>query len=298
MGIDLGQGGILDSVTVTPVFPAGAGAAQMVIPDERFPDIKGTLRYAAGANLDAKTFGATAMGATAKGTIKGPNFVIGFKQVASFKFHTAFYAGIKDSDGCIEESSTGLNFRNFIDCAANEVLASPQAPFYLPRTVAPNGAPFSINMFDQPGGRLKLQRRNKKRDRLNFLVAFRSRCSFLAYFVVEKRDGTHLPIKGFTWNHNHEIDVAWSKGQPTIARNNGGAQFESVVDNLKAGEARFDLLANRALTTADTIVTRFNRAMFAAQQGNENGDYSIAVFDNYTSNFTPDMLQRIENTGS
>ncbi len=36
MAIDLGQGGSLDSITVTPVFPGGNGLASLVIPDKRY----------------------------------------------------------------------------------------------------------------------------------------------------------------------------------------------------------------------------------------------------------------------
>jgi hypothetical protein len=69
------------------------------------------------------------------------------------------------------------------------------------------------------------------------------------------------------------------------------------VDSLTAGEPRFDILANPSLRTADTIVTQFNRAMFAAQNKNPTGDYAITEFPNYTSNITPEMRARIENTG-
>ncbi len=298
MATDLGQGGSLESLTVTPIFPVGNASATLVIPDNQFPDIKGSLRFNAGTKPDAKAVGETAMGATAKGIIKGSNFVIGFKQVASFKFHTAFYAGLKDSDGSIEEISTGLNFRHFLDCATNEKLQSPQAPFYVPRIVAPNGTEFTISMPDQPAGKLRLQRRNSIKDRLNFLVAFSTSVEFLTYFVVEKKDGSHLPNKGFTWSYTHDIDVVWAKGQPSIQTNNGAAKFNSAVDSLVAGEPRFDILANPRLTTADTIVTQFNQAMFAAQNKQPTGGYSISEFPNYTSNITPAMQKRIENTGT
>src|SRR5437660_1669337 len=108
MAVDLGGGNRLESVTVTPSFPGGAGSSSLLIPDELFPDIKGSLRYSSGTNLNARTVGQTAMGATATGVIRGNNVVIGMKQVASLKFHTAFYAGLKDSDGCIEETITNL----------------------------------------------------------------------------------------------------------------------------------------------------------------------------------------------
>jgi hypothetical protein len=298
MGIALGDGGSLESLTVTPVFPGGNGLASLVIPDNLFPDIKGSLRYSSGAKADAKTVGETAMGARAKGVINGANFVIGFKQVASFRFHTAFYAGIKDTDGSIEETSTGLNFRHFLDCATNENLQSPQAPFYLPKVVAPNGKEFNIEMPDQPAGKLRLQRRNSLKDRLNFLVAYRSHTEFLTYFVVEKKDLSHLPIKGFAWNYVHDIDVVWLKGQPSVQRNAGTAKFVSAVDSLTSGEARFDILANKSLTGADTIVTKFNSAMFAAQKKQPTSDYAITELPNYGTNLTPEMIRRIENTGT
>jgi hypothetical protein len=291
--IDLGQGGQLDSLKVTPSFPGGIASATLLIPDRLFPDIKGSLRHSSGSNPDARTIGQTAMGATATGVVRGSGFAVGFKQLANFKFHSAFYIGIKDTDGCIEETSTGLNFRSFLDCSADENLQSPWAPFYLPQTVVGNGKDFSVDMPDQPGGRLRLQRRNSKRDRLNFLVAYRTKCEFLTYFVVARPDGTHLPIKGFSWQYTHDIDVAWSKGNPTVQSNVGGARLEAVIDNLKAGDSRFDLLANKGLTTADTMVTQFNRAMFAAQRREASADYSITEFDNYTENITPEMQRRV-----
>lgn len=293
MAIELGGGRQLESLTVAPVFPGGSGSASLLIPDELFPDIKGSLRYSSGTSLNARTVGQTAMGAKATGVIRGNNVAIGMKQVASFKFHTAFYAGLKDSDGCIEETTTGLNFQLFLDCSPNENLQSPWAPFYLPRTIAPNGTPFTVEMPDQPGGRLRLQRRNAGRDRLNFLLAYRYQCDFLAYFVVERSDGRHQPIKGFQWHYNHDIDIAWSKGNPSIVRSNANVGFDGAVDNLQAGDRRFDILANAQLTTANTIVTQFNQAMFAAQRRQPTGNYAITEFANYTPNITPDMQGRL-----
>lgn len=293
--IDLGQGGRLGSLTVTPNF-SGGGSAKLIIPDDLFPDIKGSLRYSSGSNPDARVLGQTAMGATAKGIITGNNFAVGFKQLAFFKFQTAFYAGIKDNDGCIEETSTGLNFTTIIDCSTNDALASPWAPFYLPIAFVRSGTEFTIEMIDQPAGKLRLQRRNAKRDRLNFLVAFRSQCSFLTYFVIVRPDGTHLPIKGFEWHCNQDIGIKWLKGEPSIQHNSGGAAFDQVIDNLKSGDVRFNILANKSLGTADTIATRFNRAMFAANRRQANGDYLITEFDNFTSNITPDMQSRIVNS--
>jgi hypothetical protein len=297
--IDLGQGGRLESLTVTPNFSGGVGSASLIIPDNSFPEIKGSLRYSSGSNPSPQlVVGQTAMGATAKGVITGDNFVVGFKQLALFKFHTVLYAGIKDNDGCIEETSTGINFTDLLDCATDEQMNSPQAPFYIPRKVVRSGVEFTLEMPDQPAGKLRLQRRNAKCDRLNFLVAFRSRCNFLTYFVVERRDGSHLPIKGFEWHYNHDIDIKWSKGQPSIQRSTGGAVFDSHIDNLKPGDVQFNMLANTSLSTTDTIVTRFNRAMFAANRRQPNGDYSISEFDNFTSNITPDMRSRIVNSAN
>jgi hypothetical protein len=294
--IDLGKGLRVDSLVVTPKFGASSGSASLVIPDEAFPEIKGTLRYSSGGNPQAPALlGKTAMGATATGTVNGGSVTIGFKQIAFFKFHTAFFAGIKDSDGCIEESSTGLNFRHILDCAVNELLQSPQAPFYQPSKVAASGKPFAIEMIDQPAGKLRLQRRNAKRDRLNFLVAYRSRCDFLCCVVVEHRDGTTLPLEGFRWHYNHDIDVNWTNGQPSIQRSAASVALDDTVDRVQPGTPEFVLLANPALGTADTIVTRFNRAMLAAQNRQTNGDYSITEFDNYTANITSDMQFRAAN---
>jgi hypothetical protein len=291
--IDLGQGGRLESLVVTPSFPGAVGRANFEIPDKLFPDIKGTLRYSAGAILDARTVGTAAMGATATGIIRSNGFIVGFKQVAFFKLHTALFAGIKDSDGCIEETSTGLNFRQFLDCSPDDNLQAPWAPFYLPRTLAQNGKPFKVEMLDQPGGRLRLQRRNAKRDRLNFLLALRTSCDFVTYFVVERPDGSHLPIQGFAWNCRREIDIAWDKGNPTIARNVGGAVFDSLLDNLKPGDARFDILANNGLRSPDTLVSQFNQGLFAASNRKPSASYSITEFDNYTENITPALQSRL-----
>lgn len=45
MATDLGGGSRLESLTVAPIFPGGNGSASLLIPDELFPDIKGSLRY-------------------------------------------------------------------------------------------------------------------------------------------------------------------------------------------------------------------------------------------------------------
>jgi len=211
----------------------GAGNVNLLIPDPIFTDIKGTLQYTSGPIANPPfTVGQTAMGATASGTVHGSHlFAVGFKQVALFRFRTVFYAGLKDSDGCIEETTTGMNFTNILDGATDQNLRAAAAPFYMPRQLVPNGQPFKIEMADQPGGRLRLQRRNQKRDRLNFLVALRSECGFLCYFVVERLDGSHQPIEGFRWHYHANVDVAWVKGQPTVSNNNSDCRFDTRVND-------------------------------------------------------------------
>jgi hypothetical protein len=257
------------------------------VPDPLFNDIKGSLRYSSGANPQARTVGQTAMGATAALTIPGSNFAVGFKQVVFFRFHTLLYAGRKDTDGCIEETSTGLNFRFLLDCAANENLQSPWAPFYLPRRIASAGKRITIEMPDQPAGKARLQRRNVKRDRLNFLVAFRQSCRFVTSVVVENTKGAHVPLEGFEWSYTHEIDVSWASGEPAIARNTGQCRFDSRISDMRTTGAEFAILSNATLSGADTIVTKFNQGMFAASRGEASGDYAITPFDNYTENITP-----------
>ncbi len=286
---DLGGGVRVSDLQINPSFPGGAPSASLLVPDPLFNDIKGSLRYSAGTNPQAKTVGQTAMGATATLTIPGSNFAVGFKQVVFFRFHTLLYAGRKDSDGCIEETSTGLNFRFLLDCAASENLQSPWAPFYLPRKIAPTGRSTTIEMPDQPAGKARLQRRNDKRDRLNFLLAFRQSCRFVTCVVVENTKGAHVPLEGFEWSYSHEIDIAWTSGEPSIARNQGTCRFDSRIPDLKARRAELDLFADATLSGSDTIVTKFNQAMFTTLRGGSSGDYAITPFDNYTENITPQL---------
>lgn len=285
--LDLGLGGRLDSFDLSSTF-AGTGPSAALQFDGT-GDNRGYVRYAASANADATAMGQTAAGAKARGIISGANFIVGFKQIAFFSFQTALYAGLKDSDGSIVDTSTGLNGKQFIDCAVNENLQAPSAPFYLPRSVAPNGKPFEITMVDQPRGRVRMQRRNKKRDRLNFLISFATSCRFLTYFVVERPNGSHLPIKGFGWNYKQSIDLAWIDGKPKIQRNVGSVDNQGFLDNLRAGDSRFDMLANKDLRSADTLVTQFNQAMIAAQSGKISPNYEFSEFENYNDDVATEM---------
>lgn len=293
---DLGGGIKVTDLSITTRF-AGVPSSRLVMPDPIFPELKGSLRYASGPNPAATTVGQTAMGATATMKVGGSNFSVGFKQVVFFRFHTLLYAGRKNSDGSIEETSTGLNFRLFLDCAANDNLQSPWAPFYLPRKLAPNGTPITFDIPDQPAGKARLQRRNAKRDRLNYLVSFRQSCEFVTYVVVEHTNGKHLPLEGFAWVYNHEVDVSWAKGEPEISRNAGTCRFDRKIDDLRAGQPEFDLFANSGLTGADTMVTKFNQAMFATLKGQSSPDYAITEFDVYSENITQDLQARTPKAG-
>jgi len=57
------------------------------------------------------------------------------------------------------------------------------------------------------------------------------------------------------------------------------------------------MLADPTLTGNDTITTRFNRGLFAAQARHASPDYTITEFDNYTSNITPEMRARAREGG-
>jgi hypothetical protein len=280
-------------VDITPSFPFSTGTAKLIIPDPIFPQIKGSVNTLTGPNETATTLGQTAMGAAAKVVVQGAQTIpVGFKQVASFKFSTALYAGLKESDGSIEESSTGLNFTNLIDCATDSHFNSPQAPFYLPVNNVRGGAEVSIEMVDQPGGRWRLQRSNAKRDRVNFLIAGRRETTFLCYLVVVLPSGKHVPVEGFAWSDVQDVDINWRAGEPTIIRSSVGAKFNFRVLKLDSADTRFTLLSNPSLATPDTIVTKYNGAMFKAQAGQTNADYSIQQFDAYGPAVTEEMKQR------
>lgn len=291
----LGGGAQVTSLQITPRFTGGVPSAKLIIPDNLFPDARGLLRHSSGPNPDANTISQMAMNATATMKFNRPNHSVGFKQVISFKFQTLLYAGRKDSDGCIEETSTGLNFRFILDCSADQNLQSPWAPFYLPRKLAPNGAQATIELGDQPGGKARLQRRNVNRDRLNFLVSFSASSDFDTCVVVELPTGEHVPLAGFSWTYSQQVDISWTTGDPVISRNTGSCQFVSKTDDMKSRKAQFDIFTNANLRTGDTMVSKFNTAMFAAQAGGTSGDYSITQFDNYTDNITMEMQGRLPN---
>lgn len=294
--IPLGPGGTLETIRFEPSFQAGAGSARLLIPDALFPDIKGTLRVSSGPNPDAKVFGQTAMGLRATCTLRGNGFALGFKQVAFFQFHSAVYAGLKDNDGSIVESSTGLNFRHLLDCSPDANLRAPWAPFYLPRQVARSGVPITIEMIDQPVAKLRLQRRNSLRDRLNFLVSFSSRCSFLAFVVVERPDGKHQPIGGLEWTCVQDVGVRWRQGQPTVEGQSGGVDNRGRIDKLDAADPRLAILTDTGLRNDDTIVSRLNRAIIQANLRQLNGDYEVTESANYDVAVTPALRGRVEGS--
>ena len=291
----LGRGFRIESLDIKPSFPSGVGRATLTIPDPLFPDIKGTIRVSSGMDPTARTVGATAMSATAGFIMRGSNCAVGFKQLAAFRFQTALYAGLKESDGSIDESSTGLNFRLFLDCSPRDDLTTPWAPFYLPPVFVRNGAPVSIDMPDQPGARYRLQRRNSLRDRLNFLISVRSRCEFVTFVVVQLPDGTHAPTEGFSWRYNHEVDLNWQNGTPSIARDTSHIGLDSRLPSLPAGDPRFGMLANARLGSTDTIVFKFNQAMRAAASGAATSDYEIREFAGYSDNVAATMKGRFNN---
>lgn len=294
MAIDVGQGGRFDPFTLAPLFPGSNAVTRLEVPDPLFPEIKGTVRFSSGPE-GARTAGQTAMGARATGRFTGNGFSGGFKQVIRFKFMTALYAGIKDADGCIEDTSTGLNFRSFLDCSLRDDGQAPWAPFYLPRQVLNSGQPFTIEMPDQPAGRVRLQRRNQKRDRLNFLVSFSTASEFVTFFAVERPDGSHALVRGFTWKSSHEFEIDWDKGNPKILSSRGSTTFIEKVDSLPSGDPESAILTNPQLRKADTLVAQFNFAMTQAKNGQANSNYAINEFENYTSSITPQMRSRVEN---
>lgn len=290
--IELGQGGKLEPFDLQLTFAGTPPSAKPNV--ESNGDNIGSLRYAASQIPEAEVKGQTAIAATARGTIRGGNFVVGFKQIAFVGFHTAFYAGLKDSDGSIVETSSILNGRQYLDCSVTKDLRAPWAPFYLPRSVAPNGRPFEISMVDQPRGWVRMRQRNNKRDRLNFLISFATSCRFLTYFVVERPDGTHLPIKGFSWTYRQAVYLDWKNGVPTVnpEQSTGRVENQGFVDNLAPRDARFAMLANRNLGETDTLVAVFNDAMKAARAGGKGGLYEITEHENYTDLIAQEMNSR------
>jgi hypothetical protein len=295
----LGEGCTI-TLEIIPSFPFPTGVVTKVIPDPLFPQIKGSLTIQTGPNVPVDQLlahmlkvGEAAMGATAKLVITGPapQYQVGFKQVASFKFTTDFYVGLKESDGSIEEGSRQLNFTDFLD-ASIVVGATSSAPFYLAPSVVGNGREASLDMVDQPGGRRRLQRRNNQRDRVNYLVTSRSESDFLTFLVVVLPSGKHVPVEGLFWSATQNVDVGWKAGQPSVVRQNVGVQLKARGVELKASDPRFAILANPSLTNADTLPERYNKAMFAAQNGHATADYAIEEFPTYGPNVSEEMKDR------
>jgi len=294
--IALGSTGVLESLTLTPSFKNQAGRAELLIPDQRFPEIKGTVRVLSGPNAAARAFGDAAMGLRARCVIRGSGFAVGFKQVATLRFHVAHFAGLKDSDGSIVESSTGLNFLPLLDCAVDAQMRASTAPFYSGRQLAKSGVPLEFDMIDQPAAKLRLQRRNHKRDRLNFLVAFSSSCEFVTFVVVERPDGVHQVIRGHEWSCTQELAIRWKKGQPVIEQHTGGVRDGGGIGDLAAGDPRMKIMANAGLGDADTMVARMNTAIGTVSLGGRSGDYEVTEFPDYNPLLSGAMRGRIEGT--
>ena len=290
---DLGRGFRIESLNITPSFPSGFGKATLKVPDDVFPEIKGTIQVSSGQNATAKTVGQAAMGATATFVAKGTGLEVGFKQLIFFKFQTALYAGLKDSDGSIEESSTGLNSRFFLDCSVDQNLNAPWAPFYLPVNIVRSGPPISIDMPDQPSARFRLQRRNSLRDRLNFLLSVRTSSEFVTFVVVKLPDNRHVPLEGFSWKYSHDVELQWTKGNPVISRDSSSIRFDSKIVGLTAGDNRFDMFANASLGSSDTMVLQFNKAMFAAGRGQPTAGYEIKEFADNGPNISENLRSRL-----
>lgn len=295
-GVPLGSTGVLESLTLTPSFKNQAGRAELLIPDQLFPEIKGTVRVLSGPNAAARNFGDAAMGLRARCVIRGQGFSVGFKQVATLRFHVAHFAGLKDSDGSIVESSTGLNFTPLLDCAVDAQMRAATAPFYSGRQLAKSGVPLEIEMIDQPAAKLRLQRRNQARDRLNFLVAFSSSCEFVTFVVVERPDGVHQIIRGHEWTCTQELAIRWNKGQPVIEQHAGGVRDGGGTGDLAPGDARMKIMGNPALGDSDTMVARMNTAIGTIALGGRSGDYALTEFPDYNPLLTAAMRGRIEGT--
>jgi hypothetical protein len=285
------EGGSSIQLDLTPSFPSRSGTATLRIPDPMFPQIKGTLRIQTGQS-NSTAFGQTAMGAKASFKILGNGqHQAGFKQLATLNHSTTFYAGLKQSDGSIEESSLELNNKTLLDCSPDSNLQSPWAPFYLPVAFVRNGSEVEVEMVDQPSQTKRLQRRNSVTDRVNFLLSTSTRTTFLTAFVVVLPSGKHIPIAAFVWKANEVAEISWTESQPAIVRTSVGVEFSEFVD-IQPGSRQFQMLSDAGLGTNDTIVARFNRAMLAAQSGRNSTDYSIREFENYTGLISLEMKDR------
>jgi len=294
---DLGDGATID-LALTPSLLSASGKALLRVPDPIFPEIKGTLRPYPDRPLGSTA--PTIMSAKAEFTLhasKG-DYWIGFKQLAMLLGNTDLYAGFKEQDGSTIQGTTDLNLEWMIDCEFDQVgsrLTAVGLPFYNPKALIRPGHAISIEMLDEPGGGARrLQVRNKSRDRWNFLLTSDSDTEFVTFVVVERPDGKHIPIEGFSWKYRRNVGMFWTNGTPSIASDNGGATLLTKFVNIPPGDRRYSLLTNLTLRESDTVVFKINDAIVKAQRGPAPG-FEIKEYDNYAHEISTEFKSRFRN---
>jgi hypothetical protein len=300
----LGQGISVD-LDVKPSFPFAKGKAELKVPDDLFrndpefrddPDVIGGLHILSGPNPQPKKRDEFAMSDTADVVLKTGNARVGFgfKQICLPKAFVAFYAGLKDSDGSIEESMTGPANTWTLDCttrAEDTTFESPQAPWFIPPEpgfISPAFKTLSFDMMDQTGGVFRLGRRNYGRDRHMFLVYVAIAADFATVVVGQLPSGEHVPLEGFLWTHNQEVEVAWTDGKPAIRDSTSHIMMYAQHVVLSPNDIRFKLLANARLGSHDTLSFKVNddirKANLAKREKRPSvmANYSIEEFDHWT----------------
>lgn len=282
---DLGNGASIET-DINVTFRQVAGASLLQIPDPDFPatdpyyaDIKGTLRTFRPANP-------ATMQVTANYTVGSRQPCnVGFRQVGCVKYDAAVYSGTQPSEGSLTAHTSGMNGTWMLDCAATISGLSIRAvdvPFYTTRTLSPPGTRKQIQMEDIPGQQpVFAQRRNHKRDRLNYLVKVSQRYDFFTFVVVEVPGGKHIPVKGFSWYYERNIDVIWAKYYPKVAADNGSNSFDSWLDPPSTGDPRLNLLSNPNISASTTLVAKYVQAKFAIQSGS-SPDYAVDEYDDFS----------------
>jgi hypothetical protein len=294
---ELGDGATID-LELTPSLLSASGKAGLRVPDPVFPEIKGTLRPYPDRPMGSTT--PTIMSAKAEFTLhasKG-DYWIGFKQLARLLGSTELYAGLKDQDGSTIQGSTDINWEWMIDCEFDQVgsrLTAVGLPFYNAKALVRPGRAITIEMQDQPGGGARrLQVRNKSRDRWNFLLTSGANTEFVTFIVVERPDGKHIPVEGFSWKYRRDVGMFWTNGTPSIASDNGGATLQTKFVNIAPGDTRQSLLTSLTLKESDTVVFKMNDAMIKAQRGPTSG-FEIKEYDNYAHEISDEFRSRFRN---
>lgn len=159
----------------------------------------------------------------------------GFRQVGNVFFDTSLYAGRKNLDGSIVDSSTGLNRVWILDpgVRGSDSLA-PHNPFAEEKTeIAPSVAK-TVGAIDQPSSSALLRRKNSVTHVINYLFKMRRHNEFLTALYVEDTTGGRLvprALEGVRWRYEVDLAIHWKAAVAAKATgSNAITSLERLLD--------------------------------------------------------------------